>query len=425
MPPRSDHRQKRILVVWYCDPRYIPPFSLSERQVTVGPKWFPDQPQMMFAGFTPRGAYDLEAAVSALKIDKRFDAIVVWADASGVNFPLNLEAFDCPRVLCVGDTHHLQSPLNKMLAYARATRYDFMLSSHNRQHLHWFAEAGFSKLAWLPGLKVQHFPRRFTNSRKRQICFVGNVAANHQRRHCLLETLERNSLPLLVTRAPQAAAADVFASSLVSFNASLNGDLNLRVFEVLSAGGCLVTDRLSEQSGFHLILKEERDFIGYDTESELVRQTRTLLERPNRALDIARSGNRAFTRTMLPEHRAAQLLAWIFDDRLDDLFRFPSVSRASPVPLKDRIRVYEDLQELQRTTGNARVIFAPQVPGTYLDDAADLQRVAISLTERREHARQTAVATRNELETVLWDRAVMPRGAPLPPFVRFRQAIPV
>jgi len=399
---------------------------LSERQVTIGPKWFPDQPQMMFAGWTPRGAYDLKAAVSALGINSRFDAIVVWADASGVNFPLNLEAFDCPRVLCVGDTHHLQSPLNKMITYARATRYDFVLSSHNRQHLHWFGEAGFSKLAWFPGLKVQHFPKPFTNSRTRQICFVGNVAANHLRRRHLLEALQRNSIALLVTRAPQHAAADVFASSLVSFNASLNGDLNLRVFEILSAGGCLVTDRLSEQSGLDLVLKEGKDFIGYDTEEELVKQGRFLLDRPNSALDIARSGTRVFTQGMLPRHRAAQLLAWIFDDRLDEMFRFPSARSGGPVSLTDRIRVYEELQELQRTTERPRVLFAPQVPDVYLEDAADLRRLTVSIADigsPRKSEQRHAAATKNELETIHWDRAVMTRGAPLPPSIRFRQPV--
>ena len=60
---------------------------------------------------------------------------------------------------------------------------------------------------------------------------------------------------LVAARGSRDHAADMCASSVVSFNASLNGDLNLRVFETLSAGGCLLTDRLSAQSGLDLILK--------------------------------------------------------------------------------------------------------------------------------------------------------------------------
>ena len=114
------HACKRILVSWYADPRYIPPFVLSENQVTVGPKSFPDQPPMMFSAWTPQGVHDLKAALDAARISGSFDAVVVWADASGINLPLNLGAFDCPKVLCVGDTQHLKAPLSTMIEYSPA-----------------------------------------------------------------------------------------------------------------------------------------------------------------------------------------------------------------------------------------------------------------------------------------------------------------
>jgi hypothetical protein len=56
-------------------------------------------------------------------------------------------------------------------------------------------------------------------------------------------------LPLAATTGSREATADVYAESLACFNASLNGDLNFRVFEVLSAGGCLLTDRLAPEAG--------------------------------------------------------------------------------------------------------------------------------------------------------------------------------
>jgi len=116
-----------ILVSWYTDPRAIPPFILSPGQVTVGPKVNPDQPQLMFAGRTPIGVYDLKVALSSQNLPSRYDLIVVYADASGFNFPLNLNAFDCPKVLVVGDTHHLKDPLRQVVEYAGDARFDFVV----------------------------------------------------------------------------------------------------------------------------------------------------------------------------------------------------------------------------------------------------------------------------------------------------------
>ena len=91
----------------------------------------------MFQAFTPfQCPYDLGACVDKAGIGTAFDAVVVWADASGNNMPTGLAAFACPKVLCVGDTHHIGSPLRTMVEYAQAAGYDFVVSSHNRHHLH-------------------------------------------------------------------------------------------------------------------------------------------------------------------------------------------------------------------------------------------------------------------------------------------------
>ena len=425
------NKQRRILVSWYTNPAYIPPFVLSDHQVTLGPQLHPAQPQMMFSAWSPKGAYDLKAALEVAAMPKNYDAVVVWTDAWGANQPLNLEAFDCPTVLCVGDTHHMQTPLRKVLDYASKTRFDYVLCGYNRQHLHWFADAGYANLAWLPGLPVQHIPRPFVSSRKSQLCFVGSFH-DHPRRHHLLVELDRQSVPLVTMRASREDSADLYASSAVSFNASLNGDLNLRVFEILSAGGCLMTDRLSPGAGLDLLLAEGKEFLGYDTVEECVTQARFLLAHPGAALAIAEAGNRAYTASMLPERRANELLSWIFDGRLDSLFR-PAVaaSSANRADLNDRIRVYEELQELHRVR-QARVLFSDDVPEIYISDALDLRQLVICLgdfgnrvvPERpAEISQRCATVSRAQMEAIVWDCIITPAQTTVPPSVRFRQLI--
>jgi hypothetical protein len=368
-----------ILVSWYTDPTVIPPFVLSQGQVTIGPKLRPDQPRLMFAGRTPIGVYDLKAALESQGLGTRYDLIVVYADASGMNFPLNLDAFDCPKALVVGDTHHLNSPLRQTIEYARDARVDFVVSICNRHHLRWFRAAGFARVAWFPSLAVRHVPRPFRSTRKAQVGFVGQAGGRHVRRARLIALLLSSGVPLAAGTGSREITADVYAESLVSFNASLNGDLNFRVFEVLSAGGCLLTDRLAPEAGLGLLLDEDTHYLEYDTPDELIDKARYLLRQPERALKIARAGNAAFLRSMLPARRAADLMAWIFEGRLDDLYRVPQPRPGDPaVDLMDRLRIYEALQQLHLESERPRILFDPAVPDIYRSDAADLPRLEMA-----------------------------------------------
>ena len=377
--------QPSILVSWYTDPTAIPPFVLSKGQVTVGPKLRPDQPRLMYAGRTPIGVYDLKATLESQGLPVRYDLVVVYADASGMNFPLNLDAFDCPKALVVGDTHHLKFPLRQMLEYAKDARVDFIASICNRHHLRWFRDAGFAEVAWFPGLAIRHMPRPLRSSRKPQMGFVGQSTSLHPRRSRLIALLQSAGLPLFAGTASRETTADIYAESIVSFNASLNGDLNFRVFEVLSAGGCLLTDRLADESGLGLLLDDDTHYVGYDSADELIDKARHLLRHPDRALEIARAGNAAFVNSMLPEKRAADLLGWILDGRLDELYRIPAGDPGAPDPaiaFADRVRVYEELQRLHLEKERPRILFDPGVPDVYRADAADLRRLELVVAPR-------------------------------------------
>jgi hypothetical protein len=381
--PKAVMRGKpSILVSWYTDPTAIPPFILSPGQVTVGPKLRPDQPRMMYAGRTPVGVYDLKAALESQGLATRYDLIVVYADASGMNFPLNLDAFDCPKALVVGDTHHLRSPLRQMIEYAKDARVDFVVSICNRHHLRWFRQAGFDRVAWFPSLAIRHVPRPFRTPRKQQLGFVGQSSSRHLRRARLIALLLSSGVPLAAGTGSRDVTADIYAESLACFNASLNGDLNFRVFEVLSAGGCLLTDRLAEESGLGLLLDEDTHYFAYDTPDELLDKARYLLRHPDRALKVARGGNAAFVKSMLPEKRAADLLAWIFDDRLDDLYRVPAHDLAPDEPeidLMNRLQLYEALQQVHLEKERPRISFDPAVPHIYRSDATDLPRLDVAV----------------------------------------------
>lgn len=374
----------RILVSWYTRPRYIAPFQLSERQVTVGPAYGDPGEGEVFRAFTPfQEPYDLGAFVEREGIGTSFDAVVVWADASGNNMPMGLDAFRCPKVLCVGDTHHMESPLRTMVGYAKQAGYDYIVSSHNRHHLHWFVSAGFANVAWIPGLKARHLPQA-PQPRLSGIGFVGNAADTHPLRRTLLDALRDAGLHLAVGTASREEAARLYAQALLGFNSSLNGDLNLRIFEILSGGACLLTDRLAPQSGLSLILEEDRHFIGYDGPEELVDKARFHLAHPDAALAIGTAGAARYEADVSPARQRDRLLDWVLRGRLEPRFGSAwdgrtALATCDAAALKDRIACYEALQEAHRVRPRIRVLFLPGVPACHVADAADLHRADLAM----------------------------------------------
>ncbi len=378
--------RKRILVCWNTDPRYIAPFRLSDGQVTIGPQVRPDQTLPPFDGFAPSGRFDLLSVLESLHLPTEYDAIIVRTHFDGSNQPLNLGAFDCPKVLCVADIHQQNAPIRNLVDYAQRARFNFILCSFTRQHAHWFIESGFDNVAWIPGL-VQNISRPLSADRRKQLCFFGTVGKRHPRRtHLLTELRSREPFPLLARKGRQEAGADLYAASTVSLNCSLNGDLNLRVFEILAAGGCLLTDRLAPQAGLDLLLKEGRDFLGFDSVEECIEQAQYLIGHDEIAFGIAKSGYELFNAQMRPEQRARQLLDWIFHGRLNSLFRvndFPRHWNGHHPALLNRIQLYEALQELHRTQLSPSVLFMHDVPDVQVLDALDLRHLRITLAGER------------------------------------------
>jgi glycosyltransferase involved in cell wall biosynthesis len=85
-------------------------------------------------------------------------------------------------------------------------------------------------------------------------------------------------------------AAVRYARSRVGFNVSIKNDLNMRFFEALSYGTCLVTntdvDGIKETG-----LKDGIDFLGYTTPEEAVNKIQWALANPQEREKIAKSGH--------------------------------------------------------------------------------------------------------------------------------------
>ena len=378
-----------VVLCWESDVGYVPPFRISPRQFTIGMQYAQPMSVAVCADppdiVVPAGdAYDLDATMRRAGIEEKPDLIVVWSSALRANMPVNLGAFRCPKLLICGDTHHMRRPIRSMIDYARTEAFDAVASVYDRHHLHWFLAAGLTECAWLPGISVQDTAPPWQTERTDQVAFVGQMGAMHGWRHALLEQVAAAGIPLRAGLATRAQAAALYAQSFASFNGSLNGDLNMRVFEVLSAGGFLLTDRLSPQAGLELLLRPGQDCETYGDGGELLDKLTFYRRSREAALRIAEQGAATYRRAHLAGHRIKMLRDWMLDGRLPDKFNprhdlRAATSQGAAEQLGLRVAIYEMLQEQQRVTPGLSVLAPPEWPVASVLDVADLVRIRVSV----------------------------------------------
>lgn len=377
----------RVLFSTSSPAHYMMPPVLGDEQVNCGPDW-PDDigPDRRVRSLkTPVGEYDLAAVAAKLPPEQRPDVVVCLVDASWRNAPRRLAAFDCPRVLLVADTHHQNSPIIGMLRYLASEAYSRVVLLYDRHHAAFFQAAGFSQLHWFPGLTFPHSDAVVQAVRRArrepQLAFVGQASGLHPRRARLLAALSARKIKVAAKPLRQREALGHYGASLLGFNASLNGDLNLRVFEILAAGAGLVTDRLAPSAGFAQLFPEGRELATYANESELVEIAGRLLNRTDEAKALGAAGMAWFDAHLSETKRRAGFTALAFDGVSPAGFELPPVEATSVFFGGDTDRllqsamVYEGVQELHRRQETVTVALPASVPGELREMFSTLPRV--------------------------------------------------
>lgn len=97
--------------------------------------------------------------------------------------------------------------------------------------------------------------------------------------------------------------AEKYAQSKIVFNWSLNKDINMRVFEAMASGSCLLTDRIPEMAEIGLV--DGTHFVGYADEKELAEAVKFLLHNDATRERIAQAGQLEALRSHTYQDRAA------------------------------------------------------------------------------------------------------------------------
>lgn len=369
--------QRRILYVHNLGPPGIDLHPLATGQITCSPRFADARSDGRVISLNaPVGSFDISVLVNRLPEDQRPDVLVAYIDCTQRCLPRNTRSLGIPRAVFVSDVHHGVKPLENVLSYLVAEQYDDHFLVASRQAARWLRGAGLKDVFFGgPNVLARPYDGPFRRSRQPVIGFVGQTGDLHPRRRRLIQSMLSAGLPLSGGLMPQPHVTNFLSDVLIGFNCSLNGDISMRVFEVISAGALLITDRLCSESGIDLLLDEGRHFIAYDGEADLLEKARYYLSHPDEAIAIAEAGFRHFHGRLRPEDRASQILDAILKRKTD---RSLSVSEQRPIRsggvFWDRVRCYEALQEIHRIAEAPRVFFTSGARD-YAEDAADLVRL--------------------------------------------------
>ncbi len=366
------------------------PIIISPREVFCSPHCETQIVEERYKNIqTPSGVYDINSIIERLPKSQKPDLIVVKADSTGANFPINLTSLSCPKLLICGNTQHLSKPIQTLVEYATEEQFDFIMSDHKRHHLHYFKEAGFEKVFWVPGFNINPHPQPANITSKYPLTFVGQAGRFHPYRKSVLAHIKDSQFSLNKLQAPQEKAAEIYADSLINLNVSMNGDLNLRVFEVLSSGGFLLTDKLSKQAGLELLFEDNKHLALFRNKSELNHKLAFFLNNPQVAKEIAFKGCEAFWQNHRPEINIKRVLDYIDGKDIDHIYQIEAEKRSIYIynnnldELRQRISVYEYLQEIHLKESSLKGLFWSKVDSKLICDLVDLPRLEVNIVSDR------------------------------------------
>jgi SAM-dependent methyltransferase len=357
--------------------------TLSTRQVICGPTLSTKMDGDLYISIqTPLGHFDAADVLSVLPPEQTPEIIIVWADSGASMFASNLEKFPhCRKLLMVGDTHHQPCALQNLLIYAASNPFDAIILMF-RQHVHFFRDAGFKNVHWIQGQMTFPKVKPVTPNPRKEIALLGSSGDPHPQRRRVVNMLEIGRYPLVTGFFSHADAMQLYSEVQICLNVSLNGDMNWRPFEVMGAGGFLITDRLSHFSGLDILFEEGQHYIGFETLSELKAKLDHYLDRPEECRRIAQQAQQRYLQEFSREQITTEIWDRLLHNRCRPIFDIDAderlgVSYTNSINMLPRVALYETVQEHHRRQAETRILFLADTASLYISDCADLPRAII------------------------------------------------
>lgn len=215
----------------------------------------------------------------------------LWFEMAGV------DASPWPRACYLIDTH-----LMALEHLKTASRFDVVFLAQ-KEYVEPFRKQLSRPVFWLPLAADPEIHRPVPSEERFDLGICGSEGGLHNRR---TRRLARLSLHFSVgkKRVFLEEMSRFLSECRLLFNSSVNSDLNMRVFESLAIGKCLLTDPVP---GLLDLFREDKDLVLYD-DPDLIEKARYLLDSPRERAEIAENGRRRVLAAHTYDHRARALL---------------------------------------------------------------------------------------------------------------------
>ncbi len=215
-----------------------------------------------------------------------------------VFYPLNnLNSLKCVKACYLIDAH---INFDHHLEFARD--FDVVFVAH-KPAVEMFKERGVENVFWVPPACDPEIHGKKKDEKLYDVGFVGVL--NTERTHLLKELSQRFNT--YYERCFLERMAEVFSQSKIVFNKSIEGGLNMRVFEVLASGSMLLTNE-ARGSGLTDILDDKKQIVIYRNEKELLALADYYLENDDEREEIAAEGLRKVLNEHTYGHRANDMI---------------------------------------------------------------------------------------------------------------------
>lgn len=168
-----------------------------------------------------------------------------------------------PSAFYVVDTH-LKKPYKKIKEQVKHYDHIFCAQKDGVENLRRDVKVNAT---WVPIACDPGIHKRLEVEKKFDVVFVGTEGKDSIRSQ-LLEMLARRYPNNFIGRANFRLLSNIYSSAKIGFNYSINNDINMRMFEILSCGALLVTNCIRD-NGFEELFSHGFNVIAYKKPSEL------------------------------------------------------------------------------------------------------------------------------------------------------------
>ena len=271
----------------------------------------------------------------------------LWIDSAGPYFPPGIESLPVPTACYLVDVH-----LGRWRTQA-ARFFDFVFVAQKDYVNRYRNATGHSQVEWLPLAYALDVHSDLDLERTYDVGFVGNLAVAHgntPRARRLKMIAERFHTNDFYRPYPPDEVGKTYSMSKIVFNASIAGDVNMRVFEGAAAGALVLTD--STANGLGDLFDVNREVATYTDDSDLLRKIEYFLSHEEERGFIAHAGRERARSGHTYIHRAQVIM-----DRLTEpSFRMcaPMRSASDDERYTARLAVYTHLHMADAILGAAR-----------------------------------------------------------------------